>query len=811
MPNSSAASRASRSPSPLSTAYSQDSLPADFNSSYFVPAGLSSAPVPEAASVDSDVFMTDVTDGTAGHSAASYRPQQDRQHGERYSSPLSNASFTTGASAAPNTSNNRKRSLASSVAASASASASTSTSTSAATRRGEGSTGGVARTKGTAASRGGSGAARTKKGIAIPKLFKPKNGTANRRLSRSTHSSPSPRHFKRELDSSDSTDDNSHDRDNQLEADDEDEELEELDDNRSMDDGVFNGAVGGDSGLGGGTGMDGNTSDNGPYCICRGPDDHRWMIQCDDCEDWFHGDCVNISKDDGENMMLSYICPNCTIPGRYVTRYRKLCSLPGCRRAARLYGEDGLSPAEAPVLTSASASASHFCSDVHRDQWWDNLLGQLSTDRRGGFTSSLSGEKTAASAAVAAAAAAAAAEAKMAVDLFTPAQLLAVLAHTDQPGVAQMLLHGLVSEHHHKNLAKAADLDRRMTIEERETTQRSAADRYRLAEQLVMCKKMLQLLDMTKTRSQEAIKAGLVERDSCGYDERLQHVGAQPHFQRFLASPEGVALFRGEKLQAPQFDADGQPIDYAKSRKVKKEGGSEDEDEDEDDQEAPNQETAGMCGKRKCKAHASWFSTLARDVRMQMQEFTRQAAALRDNETRIRLAAIQRSFVKEHSTYEVRYVGDSNNSLTSLASDSEYDDDDDDDDDEDEEDDDDEDEEDDDDEDDDDDNGMEGVQEDFASANEEKAETEPKMGTHLSEGMPPPINHIFEEDDDDDMVDLVGFGDDNEDDNHGTHNTVAPLYEGGHNSSRFLAAGGSASEALHRNGHSPNTDGTVSD
>ena len=30
------------------------------------------------------------------------------------------------------------------------------------------------------------------------------------------------------------------------------------------------------------------------YCICGGKDDDTFMIQCDDCEDWFHGRCVNV-------------------------------------------------------------------------------------------------------------------------------------------------------------------------------------------------------------------------------------------------------------------------------------------------------------------------------------------------------------------------------------------------------------------------------------------------------------------------------------------------------------------------------------
>jgi PHD-finger len=38
------------------------------------------------------------------------------------------------------------------------------------------------------------------------------------------------------------------------------------------------------------------------WCICRKPHNNRFMICCDKCEDWFHGQCVGITKAMG--MML---------------------------------------------------------------------------------------------------------------------------------------------------------------------------------------------------------------------------------------------------------------------------------------------------------------------------------------------------------------------------------------------------------------------------------------------------------------------------------------------------------------------------
>jgi COMPASS component SPP1 len=115
----------------------------------------------------------------------------------------------------------------------------------------------------------------------------------------------------------------------------------------------------------GDTGADvGNSSesDNGPYCLCRGPDDHRFMIACDRCEDWFHGECIGMDKHTGENLVQKFICPNCTDGGRYTTRYKKMCSLAGCKNPARIY--DSVRP-------------SIFCSSEHCQAWWEQLVSTL--------------------------------------------------------------------------------------------------------------------------------------------------------------------------------------------------------------------------------------------------------------------------------------------------------------------------------------------------------------------------------------------------------------------------------------------------
>lgn len=124
-----------------------------------------------------------------------------------------------------------------------------------------------------------------------------------------------------------------------------------------------------DDGANGGNDDDGEDedeeSDHGPYCICRGPDDHRFMIGCDICEDWFHGECVDIAKDVGENLIERFVCPLCHEKTGLHTVFKKTCSYRNCKKPARLY--DGRERNE----------RSAFCSDEHKQLWWEKLVATL--------------------------------------------------------------------------------------------------------------------------------------------------------------------------------------------------------------------------------------------------------------------------------------------------------------------------------------------------------------------------------------------------------------------------------------------------
>jgi transposase InsO family protein len=46
------------------------------------------------------------------------------------------------------------------------------------------------------------------------------------------------------------------------------------------------------------------------YCVCRGPHRGEFMIQCNDCAEWYHGACVNVSPSQA-SQIDEYTCPRC--------------------------------------------------------------------------------------------------------------------------------------------------------------------------------------------------------------------------------------------------------------------------------------------------------------------------------------------------------------------------------------------------------------------------------------------------------------------------------------------------------------------
>ncbi|EAT36204.1 AAEL011688-PA [Aedes aegypti] len=50
--------------------------------------------------------------------------------------------------------------------------------------------------------------------------------------------------------------------------------------------------------------------DGQAYCICRSSDSSRFMIGCDACEEWYHGDCINVTEKEAKHIK-QYYCQRC--------------------------------------------------------------------------------------------------------------------------------------------------------------------------------------------------------------------------------------------------------------------------------------------------------------------------------------------------------------------------------------------------------------------------------------------------------------------------------------------------------------------
>ncbi|KAI1343369.1 hypothetical protein F5Y15DRAFT_232060 [Xylariaceae sp. FL0016] len=257
-------------------------------------------------------------------------------------------------------------------------------------------------------------------------------------------------------------------------------------------------------------------TDNGPYCICRGPDDHRWMIGCDVCEDWFHGECVDLKKETGEKLVERFVCPNCTDGKRNYTKYKKTCSLSGCKNMARLY-------------TKTLKDRSVFCSNDHCDAWWSSMISKLPSK----------------------------AASKKALEVLTQEDFVGLLAATAEKGGWKLgdkpfgNIEGLWAN----GLPTRPGV---LSEEEQTFLQTSAAERLALGNEIVQYKKMMQLIDWANERRQEALEAGKFTKDSCGYDWRLDTVSVRVQFATWLETAEGQATFKAGKLGEP-LDPDQGP------------------------------------------------------------------------------------------------------------------------------------------------------------------------------------------------------------------------------------------------------------
>jgi COMPASS component SPP1 len=343
------------------------------------------------------------------------------------------------------------------------------------------------------------------------------------------------------------------------------------------------------------------------------------MIACDRCEDWFHGDCIGMDKYTGENLVQRYICPNCTDGKLYVTRYKKTCALERCDKPARMYGD------------VAREEASIFCSEEHCQLWWEQLVGTLPRSRNGGLYG----------------------------DVLTQEEFMGLLGTGKKGGRKEgwkigdepfgeftplftLLQHILTGPGVPPNFWDITPPSQVLTEEESTLLANSVSDRHSLGEEIVLCKKMLQLIEMAIKQRETLISASLggpksqlLGKDFCGYDYRLDTVGATAAFAAFVKSPAGEVIFRTGRLPLPGDEGFVAPDGEDGGGYVNGNG--------------VNGNGTGVaalgsvvCARRKCKPHAGWSGIHTKNVKHQIKELAAQAKEKLDFEARIRDCAAVR-------------------------------------------------------------------------------------------------------------------------------------------------------------------------
>ena len=185
-----------------------------------------------------------------------------------------------------------------------------------------------------------------------------------------------------------------------------------------------------------------------------------------------------------------------------------------------------------------------------------------------------------------------------------------------------------------------------LTEEESALLSSSASERHSLGEEIVLCKKMLQLIDMAVKQRESIISASLggpksqlLGKDFCGYDYRLDTVGATAAFASFVHSTAGEAIFKSGRLPLPGDEGFVPP------------DGMDDAGPHVNGNGVTNGHGAAagvaalagvMCVRRKCKPHAGWSGIHTKNVKHQIKELAAQAKENLDFEARIRDCAAVR-------------------------------------------------------------------------------------------------------------------------------------------------------------------------
>ncbi|CAI6332947.1 unnamed protein product [Periconia digitata] len=342
-----------------------------------------------------------------------------------------------------------------------------------------------------------------------------------------------------------------------------------------------------------------SSEDSTLYCICKKPDNHRWMIGCDGgCDDWFHGSCVDMQQAD-EDLVDKFICPLCEEKGRGQTTYKPMCRRDGCRKPARLVkGKES-------KYCSDECGASFFTEQLQR------TAGAKAKPKRSKKKNSKHGEDTGSD------------------DDDEPTPLGGVLRAKDLKALLEpckeiqafkALGSGVLSPPQTAPPSQTAfdtslyeDLS--LTAGETERLKALYNEKTQLEDRLELLRDREKFVSMVKEQAvRVADREKMKTKDFCGYDSRLAWSDAE--FLNWRSTREGQASFKFSTLSPSEKQVAS--LDSTASRD--KDVDMPDSNNDQEDEEPTDDNTDHICMKKRCQKHPQWQKLNLQDARFEELE-----------------------------------------------------------------------------------------------------------------------------------------------------------------------------------------------
>lgn len=313
-------------------------------------------------------------------------------------------------------------------------------------------------------------------------------------------------------------------------------------------------------------------SDSDVYCICRKPDSGTFMIGCDGtCDDWYHGKCVGVQERD-KHLIDKYICPACEKSGKVgQTTWKRMCRRGGCRQPARV------------AKTKSNPSGSKYCSDECGMRYYSEMLARSRGREDPQVKDRSSRRKT---------------------SVVDPENLgadddLGARGGALSAGEVKALLNASQTANDFRKLGdgvlsppatpdgKENKKNSEYTEAETQALQRIHGEKDEARHRHTTLKDRLKFVSLVKqAAARTAAEKELKAKEYCGYDPRLEW--SIDRFEEWRKSEAGQQAFEQDTLQ---------PADVS----------SEDE-------------TPGICDRKKCARHHDWNKLTVDDLRFEMQD-----------------------------------------------------------------------------------------------------------------------------------------------------------------------------------------------